>query len=218
MARSFHEYFGFTRNGINSQVLALPELDDPKEWKRKKRRNSFLRSAYFGRIVPSDARLLLNMNPSQILGVFAGFYLIGSEGRKDVWVEDPVQAYVRLFAEGRKSYGSELAAIDEVSDERRVGPFAGNGQSLINRLGIVVDRHPEIRDQFKMSDSLFKLFDERFADVYSPNMGVYKKNAEYRRRYVKMIIGCLKEKYEKFKQHPDFTFETLMANQATIIP
>ncbi|MBW3016281.1 hypothetical protein KY309_01590, partial [Candidatus Woesearchaeota archaeon] len=126
MVKDFHEFFGFSRNGINSQVLVSPELDgvkDKQHWFLRKSRYSFLRSAHLGLVVPSDARLFFNMNPSQILGVMVGFYSMVRSGNTGRWIKEPAALYLDLLSRARASYKRELDYIDRVANERAVQIF-----------------------------------------------------------------------------------------------
>ncbi len=216
---AFHEYFGFSRNGINSRALTLPELDvvdDKEHWKLRKYRHAFLRAVHYGKCLPLDACLLLNMNPSQILGVMAGFYIIADSGAFGKWKTGPVELYYDLYKRGLADYGNQLNQIERVSLEKRVHPFSGTDRSLFERLGVAVCRNPDISAKFQVSDSLKRLFDTQLQEVYDP--GTDRPHATNRRRYAKNILACLNSIYAEFRNSDKFDYETVMARNAMIIP
>jgi len=215
----FHEYFGFSRTGVNSKALSLPELDvvdDKEHWMLRKHRHAFLRAVHYGKCLPLDARLLLSMNPSQILGVMAGFNIIADSGALGKWKTDPVELYCDLYKRGFAVYRNQLSQVESVSVDKRVHPFSETDRSLFERLGEAVCRNPDISAKFQVSDSLKRLFDTRLQDVYDPGRG--RPHATNRRRYAKNILACLNSIYAEFRNSDKFDYESVMARNAMIIP
>ncbi|VVB80987.1 Uncharacterised protein [uncultured archaeon] len=218
MAKHFHEYFGFSRKGINAQVLVSPELDkvdDKQHWFSRKRHHAFLRAVHYGCSLPLDSRLLLNMNPSQILGAMAGFSIIAYDRAIEKWKTDPVELYCNLYKRGLDAYKPQLDQIDGVSLEKHVRPFPQTDRSLFERLGVVVCRHPDISAKFQMSSGLKYLFDTGLDETFDPGAG--RPNVTNRRKYAKNILSRLNSAYAAFRNSEGFEHETVMAQNAMIV-
>lgn len=179
------ENFGFTKKGVNQKVL-FEACSTPRG-----PRTGFLRAAYCGFKAPLDVLLLEQMNPAEILGVAAGFF-IAAKNEKNLDHPDwrPSFLYLTMQEMAKKHYELELDRIDTVSFERKVRPYTGD---LYDCLSIV--KLSDARREKILSDSAQYARDVRF--VHDPGNGTYPSNS-LMRLYIKNLFSNISGKYSKY--------------------
>ena len=185
-SRPFHEYFGFRNGGIDKRALGRTD-------------RGFLKALVQGRSLPADARLFLQMNPEQILGVMAGYYIAARKGDPAILKEPVGRMYTRLLMDSREIFPGNLELIDHVSAERNVKPYASDDAAMAGRLMAATTRNPDLQGIItaKCNDSDRRYqFASRLSKEWDPN-------SEKRIRYTNPIMAHFQNMYDKFLNSGD---------------
>ena len=184
----FHKNFGFTQ-GLNANVLADQSYE-------------FARALYHGLNVPLEGRLFVHMNPSQILGVLAGFYVTAINGVKTA-DRNPDMLYWDLLKKGEDAYADQLESIDKIASKHRLNPFDRSDLYLNARLFRIVERYPDMFERFAKSKLILRnLIDNRLRFQSDPNGDDRSELKRNKLLYIKPVISAISYEYETFLNQP----------------
>ncbi len=177
--------FGFDKKGINQRVLFEQCL------RKQGPSTGFLRAAYCGFHSPLDEMLLAEMNPAEILGVSAGFFIAARKRQRLNFAEArPNGLYNGMLECAKEHYESELDRIDNVSHELKVRPYKDN---LYDRLSRNLDAG--------RSKKLISRVAEYFREVdfvHDPCMGLHPSMSSMK-LYIKQLFSRINSKYHAYE-------------------